>query len=375
MYMFRHPWLAAGALILALTAAGCGPADSLVPTPAAEIVPSAQPTTLASPTVAPSATAIPAASATVPAPTATPASPTAAPASPTTSAPATAEPAALLPADTIWIRSGAMVMAQGEGDHSISLGENAFPPFGSGALPAPDGSRLAYISREGHLVVVDLRSGATATLGGALEPMSFRFSPDSRELAAAFSDSQRWQLQVIELGTGAARTLQEGPLLSQNSGDRSLVLMPLAWTPGGIMVEQIMWATDAPPQGLALVDPADGTTHPVREEQHLIAAVNPDGTQVALVTGILPLGGEQPTMELRMLDVASRQDANLLRPQAGFVRQIRWSPDGTMLLFSMSENYGATTAAVVAIPREGTGTQRVDFEVQESVAEIGVSCP
>jgi dipeptidyl aminopeptidase/acylaminoacyl peptidase len=310
----------------------------------------------------------------VPAQTATLVLQTAALASPTTSAPATAEPAALLPADAIWIRSGVMVMAQGEGGHSISLGENAFPPFGSSALPAPDGSRLAYISREGQLIVVDLRSGATATLGGALEPMSFRFSPDSRELAAAFSDSQRWQLQVIELDTGAARTLQEGPLLSQNSGDRSLVLMPLAWTPGGLMVEQIMWATDAPPQGLALVDPADGTTHPVREEQHLIAAVNPDGTQVALVTGVLPLGGDQPIMELRMLDVASRQDGNLLRPQAGFVRQIRWSPDGTMLLFSMSENYGATTAAVVAMPREGTGTQRVDFEVQGfemNLADIG----
>ncbi|HEX5691629.1 MAG TPA: hypothetical protein VFX76_16560, partial [Roseiflexaceae bacterium] len=305
---------------------------------------------------------------------AAPASPTAAP--PTDApAPATAEPATLLPTDAIWIRSGTAILAQDEEERSIDLQAPTFPTFRYGAVSAPDGSRVAYMNDQDRMVVVDLRNGATATPGGEQVPMSFRFSPDGRELAVTLNDSERWQLQVIDLESGAARTLQEGALLAEPGAQPSFPLMPLAWTPAGIMVQPIMWATDAPPQGLVLVNPADGAIETIREEWHLDSAVSPDGTHVAVVVGEMSLGGDPPpTMEIRVFDVASRQETTIVASQPGFVRQLRWSPDGATLLYSMSSNYGASTAMLVAIGRDGSGAQQIEFDVQGQgmmLADIG----
>jgi hypothetical protein len=89
----------------------------------------------------------------------------------------------------------------------------------------------------------------------------------------------------------------------------------------------------------------------------------------------MSLGGEPPpTMEIRVLDVASGQETTIVPSQPGFVRQLLWSPDGRMLLYSMSDNYGAPTATVVAVGQDGSGAQHIDFDVQGqrmNLADLG----
>jgi hypothetical protein len=134
---------------------------------------------------------------------------------------------------------------------------------------------------------------------------------------------------------------------------------PIGWTPAGILVEHVLWATDAPSQGPFLVDPADGTTRSLAVDSYLRAVPTADGARLALVTGEVPIGGV-PTMEVAILDIASGQATTIAPARQGFVKAMRWSPDGARLLYAAAETYGAQVTSVYVIGADGSGEQRVD---------------
>jgi Tol biopolymer transport system component len=138
------------------------------------------------------------------------------------------------------------------------------------------------------------------------------------------------------------------------------VLAPLAWTPAGLVVERIFWATDAPPQELIVVDPTDGSVQSLRNASHLQAVPSPDGSKVALVKGEVPIGGT-PAFEIAILDIASGNETTIVLSRQGLVKALRWSPDGARLLYAMSETYDTLVTSVVALDADGSNQQQVDF--------------
>jgi hypothetical protein len=138
------------------------------------------------------------------------------------------------------------------------------------------------------------------------------------------------------------------------------VLAPLGWTPAGLVVERIFWATDAPPQELIVVDPTDGSVQSLRNASHLQAVPSPDGSKVALVKGEVPIGGT-PAFEIAILDIASGNETTIVLSRQGLVKALRWSPDGARLLYAMSETYDTLVTSVVALDADGSNQQQVDF--------------
>ncbi len=351
-------WLIAGSLGLALIAAGCevpgsvgqptaAPATSAPPSAApATALPAVVPTTSIPATVAPEPTSVP--------PTSVPPTATAAP----------AEPIALLPASAIWVRTGATIVAVGREIRSLDTQPLGFPAITYAVVAAPDGSHVAYVGDQDQLVVLDM-SGVVRTFpeGTAGNPVGFSFAPDSGALAFTMIEGQDWRLQVLNLASGAVRTLQEGNTLPQQDGTLSLMPRPIGWTPTGILVEHLLWASDAPPQGPFLVDPADGATRSLAVERYLRAAPTVDGARLALVTGEVPIGGT-PTMEVAILDVVSGQVTTIAPERQGFVKALRWSPDGARLLYAAAETYDTPVTSVYAVGADGSGEQRIDIGVQ-----------
>jgi hypothetical protein len=348
-----------GTLALALAVAGCGPIET-----------GGQPQATAQP-AATAAPAIPTAPAQTAAPRVTPADvPTAPPPIPTeqpapTERPAP-EPIAFLPADKTWVRSGDTIMVVGGEQRQLALRTPGLPTYRYNAKVAPDGLHMAYVNEHDQLTIVDMRGNTLAWPESAdRSPIGYEFSPDGRALATTFSDGQRWQLQIIDLQSRLIRTLQEGTLLAQTGDGPSLALMPIAWTYAGILTQGILWSSDAPPQGLVLVYPIDGGTQQLHQGAHIRAASTLDGRRIAVVTGETPIGPEaQPTMEIRVFERNGDNEHVIVSSRPGFVRELLWSPDGTMLLYSASEQYESQVASVVVINADGTNEQRVDFSIR-----------
>jgi dipeptidyl aminopeptidase/acylaminoacyl peptidase len=346
MRILRPYWLGAGLLALALLAAGCNATGGAGQAPTQPASPA--PTQLA-PTAAPSATA-------QPVPTSTPAAATSAPA-------ATAEPIGLLPTDSIWVRLGDTIIAQGEPARKIDIRSLNVPAVRYNAIAAPDGSAIAYVGENDRLIVADMAGGArTLPETGELIPVGFTFSPDGRALAFTLTDGQSWRLQTLDVRSGMTQTLLEGSSAPTGNG-LSLTPRPLAWTPAGLVVDRVLWASDALPQGLALIDPADGSERSLRDPAHIQAIPAADGTKIALVTGELRIG-ETPSVAIAILDVASANETEIAPTRPGFVKALRWSPDGAMLLYALSEGYESPVTSVIAIDADGTNQQRVDFGVK-----------
>jgi len=344
-------WRIASALVLALTLAACGATGPQSQAPAATAAPAPTQPAMAN-------TAIPAATATS-RPATNPPAATAVP------EPPSPEPIALLPASKAWIRSGDTIFALGDKQRQLALRAPGFPAYRYSTAVAPDGSHIAYVNEHDQLTIIDTSVGVLALPESAGQtPMGYSFSPDGRALAATFNDGQHWRLQVIDLQSRATRTLQEGALFAQSSDSLPLALMPIAWTPAGILAQRILWASDAPPQGLVLVSPTDGSTQELRQEAHIQAAAAPDGGRIAIVTGETPMEPDaQPTMEIRVLDASGGNEQVIVPKKPGFVRDLRWSPDGAMLLYSASEKYDSQAASVALIRADGTNGQRIDFSI------------
>ena len=358
-------WLFAGLLALALLAAGCAAPGSDAQAPAATPVPApTQPAPAATQPPAPTATTAPVPTATaIPAATATTAPATAQPAPTEAPAQPTAEPIVLLPASKIWFRIANTIIAAGDSGRKIDLESLDFPEIMGRAVAAPDGSYVAYVNLQDKLTLLDMSGGARALPDGRdIHPVGFSFSPDSRSLAFTLTDGQTWQLQVLDLAGGDVRTLMEGASLP--TGDRpSLTPRPLAWTVDGLIVDRILWASDAPPADLAIIDPADGSERVLHEGQHIEAIATADGAKIALVTGELRIG-EPPSVAIKVLDVGSGGATEIAPTQQGLVKTLRWSPDGTKLLYALSEDYSSPVTSVIAVNADGSNPQRVDFGVQ-----------
>jgi hypothetical protein len=239
-----------------------------------------------------------------------------------------------------------------------------YPLIRSNALAAPDGTSIAYVSQEDQLVIVAM-SGSVWTLpeGRDIQPVSFSFSPDSRALAFTSTEGQRWRLQVLDIPSGSVRTLQEGLASAQPQGELATVPRPLAWTLTGLIVDRVLWGSDATPLGTALVSPTDGSVQTLSDTAHLQAIPAPDGTKIALVTGEVPIGGT-PMAEIEILDIASGHETVIAPLKQGFVKALHWSPDGTMLLYAASDAYESAVTSVSVLNADGTNEQRVDFGVK-----------
>ena len=356
-----------GLLAVALLAAGCAaigsdagaPAATAVPVPT-QLAPSAAPAATQPPaptaTSAPTATAIPAATATSAPVTAEPA-PTQVPAQPTV------EPIALLPASKIWVQTTNAIIVTEDNGRKLDLESLGFPPIMGRAVSAPDGSYMAYVDLQDRLTLLDLSGSARRIPEDRdIHPVGYSFAPDSRSLAFTLTDGQSWQLQVLDLATNDVRTLREGSSFPTGDGP-SLTPRPLAWTADGLIVDQIVWASDAPPSDLTLIDVAGGGERVLHQGPHIQAIPTADGAKIALVTGELRIG-EPPTVAIKVLDLASGGETEIAPTQQGLVRALRWSPDGALLLYALSADYSSLVRSVAAVNADGSNAQQVDFGAQ-----------
>jgi dipeptidyl aminopeptidase/acylaminoacyl peptidase len=294
------------------------------------------------------------------APTAEPtAEPTAAPtAQPTAVAEPTRPPSAnALPNDVPWFRLGKDIHGD---DEMIDFDKYGLPRPAYAVHAAPDGAYIAYLTEEGKLTVID-----TQRYDSYIRPdesigdiVGFAFSPDSRSLAlTTIGADNTWALQVRDIASGATKKVAEGVLYASTPSDPlPLVVRPIAWTPTGLVAEHVLWASDAPPRNVALVNVDDGSIRILREKDHVNVFPAHDGMKVAIVTGYMGMG-EPPQNGLAILDVASGQEHVLVADAQRLIRQVRWSPDDAMLLYADADDYQSSTTMIHAMNADGSNEQ------------------
>jgi hypothetical protein len=324
------------ALLLALALAGCDAADPAssqatpvpaTPAPALTQVPTSPPltTTLPEPTAAPTTTAVP-----------TP------PTLPTVQPSPSPVVEVLMPNDVPWVFRAGILYGD---DESLDFEQLGYPAPGWSLRAAPNGDYIAYISQEDQLVVIDMHSHKQINAEQRdIHVAGFAFSPDSRALAYRVVDGP---LQILDLASEQKRTIQEPP------NDQPLMLSPVAWSPTGLLVERLLWGSDALPQGLALIEPASGTIAPLREREHLRAVPSPDGRRIALVTGSVPIGGA-PSAAIVLLDIANGNETTVASERQQVIKALRWSPNGSRLLYAESAEYQSTDTTLHVLNADAT---------------------
>lgn len=348
-------WRSCAALLLALALGACGPQapGAQAPTSAATGIPA--PTVVAA-TAAPAPTAEPTAVPTV--------EPTVEP----TTAPPAAEPTVdpaisdtLPPADALWVHSGGMLYGD---DESIDFQQRGLPAPAYQMRAAPDGSYLAYISQDNRLAVIDMRRGSNIIRDD--EPLAtitafagIAFSPDSRSLALTAIEGDSWRLQVRDLQGGATRTILEGSTIATASDTQPLLPGLVAWAAGGLVVQRLLWASDAPPRDVELVSPADGSLRSLRKGEHISVYPSVDGSRLAVVSGRLPIG-DLPTAAITVIDTVSGQQTEIAPSQQMLVRAVRWSPDGSRLLYAVAKGYQSPATSIHALSADGSNEQVVE---------------
>lgn len=331
--IFKYPF---AVLITVALLAACGPASQPAqPTsPPATGAPAA--TAMAEPTAAPTAT--PATAAPTAEPSATPAPPTAAPVN------------ALLATDMPWVYYAGTIYGD---DESFELQAYGHPEPAYGMRASPNGAYVAYVAQGGRLALIDMRTGASALAGEVLtgDVAGFVFAPDSSALAATTIDASAWRLSVLDLASGKVRALLEGAL-GEQSGGPALVASPAGWTTDGLFAEQLMWGSDAPPQDVLLIDPANANTRTLHKGAHLAIYPAPSGGRVALVTGTRPIG-DQPTTGVSLLSAAGGPAQQLAPEAPATLRGLHWSPDSSRLLVATTASYDAPATTLRLLPAAG----------------------
>lgn len=335
MKRYTQRWLATSMLVGALALAACGQ-SATQPT---QIAATAQP----APTSAPTATMPPPTAAPTNAPTVT------AMPQPTLAPSETPTPSSQLPNDVPWVHSSGTIFAD---DESFVFAQHGLPESGYNVATAPDSTMIAYISQQGHLIVANLRSGqAMIDESQAIMPTNFVFASDSSALAYGTSQGE---LILLDLPSGTRHSipLEQEPV----SQDRpTSTLMPIAWTNDGLYSQRVIWGSDAPPQGIVRIDPSSGALTEITNKEHYGVQIAPDGTSIALITGSMPIG-DQPTTGIAILDLVSGQMTQPVAEQPQIIRGMRWSPDGTRLLYAVGSSYDASDTRLRVFTASGAAS-------------------
>lgn len=235
-----------------------------------------------------------------------------------------------LPTDQIWIRTGNRVVPLEAPDQELTL-EPPADGFIGFITAAPDGSFITYDTGE-QVLLRNLSSGETRGLTEETGITTFRprFSPDSQALVYTAIGQQEWELRRQNLTDGTETGLQTGP--------NTAFFGALEWVPTGIIGEQLMWQTDAPPQALLQLDPSGGTVATLREANHITASATDDGQQFALLTGSVMLGPGLSQQELFYFNSTSGMTTTLVPQTDTNFGPVAISPDGTKVFYARTTN-------------------------------------
>jgi Tol biopolymer transport system component len=274
-----------------------------------------------------------------------------------------------LPRNAIWIISSNVVQAAAPGTPEIVLAPNPESVNAFNVQVAPDGSRIAFteFTNEGRarFGVLNAQTGEKLQLGDVFNSafVSPRFSPDSRRLAYTMIDQSdpaksSWQLQIVGPADDEVKILKR-EVTDPPATHTLQPLAPVAWTPDGIYVEQLLWNSDAPPQNLSLVNPESGDVQLISDKQYMRMLVSPDGKLGARVTGIFAMGPDvQGETTLTMLDLATGRETPLFEKQSFWMPVLRWSPDSERLVYARQAGVGSgLVTALNVIAADGTGEQ------------------
>jgi hypothetical protein len=347
--MKAHRHTLASILLLALALAACGPAAGTQAPTAVPDTATTAPTTITAPEPTAAPTSAPATEPT--------SEPTAAP-EPTAVPDPTRPPSAnALPNDVPWFRLGKEIYGD---DEQVDFDKYGLPRPAFGVRAAPDGAYIAYLTEEGKLAIFDTQRydsyiRPAESIG---EVVGFAFSPDSRSLAlTTLGADNTWALQLRDIASGTTQKVVEGLLTTNTASDPlPLVVRPIAWSPDGLIADHVLWASDAPPRNVALVNMADGSIRTLREKDHVNVFPSYDGTKVAIVTGYMGMG-EPPQNGLTILDVASGQEQAIVADGQRLIRQVRWSPDDAMLLYADADDYQSSTVMIHAMNADASNEQ------------------
>ncbi len=191
------------------------------------------------------------------------------------------QPQPALPANVPWVHAGNRVIALAEGQPAVVL-PSGTPTGGTfNVLGSPDGRYLSYTTTlpatdgpRNQLVIRSVANGfeRTIELGSSAIVLGTVWAPGGNQLAFGIINSQgfRWDLRIVDAASGSVRNV-----LAEQTGS---VLQPVAWTGEGLFTTRIIWASDAPPLGLQIVDPATGSVATVSDTAHYGVAVSPRWT-------------------------------------------------------------------------------------------------
>lgn len=323
--------VAGGQTATATTLATVTAASTSSPTPPAPTQPA--------PTLIP--TSVPATPTTIP-PTTAPSTPTVVPATPT-AVPPTAVPQPAAPAEFIVASRGTAIVAVAADGSTRPIAIDGIELRSGPIVVSTDGSWIAGPTKgyedpaypqplgEPGLVLYNTASGERQQLTQPGTVDHIYFAPDNTALIFTTQnwETMTWQIHLLDLRTREQRIVQEGV-----DESISLGLVPLAWTPEGILAyKYLIFGADGGPEGLFLINPNDGSVRTIIEKGYTQTVVAPDGKQVAVITGLLSFGIENPTSSLKLLDLASGASKEIEPEQPGGMFYVRWSPDSTKLIY------------------------------------------
>jgi hypothetical protein len=194
-----------------------------------------------------------------------------------------------------------LINTNGAGDNSLHLLTISGDSISDRPLPVQQqvwvldaNQRIALIATANttQLALLDLSTAAICNLDvrspGDIGPGVL--SPDGSEAAVLVraADLMNYQIDIVDLGSGASRVLLQVPASSYHGAGLNL----LEWISTGILVSPGVW--DGPRYGLLNLDPQSAVLTPLTEAQ--VDAVSPDATVIAAAShadlGDVPFAGQ-----------------------------------------------------------------------------------